>query len=201
MAGFGAKSKTAKPVKPKYKGKETVLEHMRAYHKLAGATSHDNQLDVYVRSSTSEKFWYTGKSLAADGVCNAASSVVLQKRIILEHAKLLQRELAVAKELQLWTAPRNTEIRVAERRQALTLVDGVRVSKSLIAEALEGPQVGFEPEQYQDASVGFFVRLQDDGTPAAGSEINPRYVSPDALGDELAKEGDKEVVCVKPDAQ
>ena len=85
---------------------------------------------------------------------------MLQKRIILEHAKLLQRELAIAKELQLWTAPRNTEISVAERRQSLTSVDDVRVSKALIAEALEGPKVGFEPEQYQDASVGFYVRLQ-----------------------------------------
>lgn len=196
MAGFGTKSAAPKPTKPKYKGKETILEHMRAYARLAGSTPASNQVDVYVRSSRSDKFWFVGKSLAAEGVCDAGTSVVLQKRVVLEHAKLLQKELEVAKELQLWTAPRNTEIKVAERRQALSSLADVRVSKELLATALDGPQVGFEPEQYQDAAAGFYVRLQDDGTPAAGSEINPRYVSPEMLGEELSKEGEKAPVIV-----
>jgi len=195
MAGFGAKKVVKKPVKPKYNGKETVLAHMKTYDALARTTPATNQVDVYVRSSKSNKFWYVGKSLAQDGICNAAESVVLQKRVILEHGKLLQRELELAKELQLWTAPRNTEIKVAERRQPLTSLEGVRVSKELIAQALDGPKVGFEPEQYQDPSVGFYVRLQDDGTPADGSEFTPRYVSADNLGDELAKE-DKQPIIV-----
>ncbi|KAL1525449.1 hypothetical protein AB1Y20_020306 [Prymnesium parvum] len=200
LAGFGKKPVPSKSVKPKFKGKETIQTHMRAYNKLVGGTSHTNQVDVYVRSSSTmsvcRKFWFVGKSLAADGLCDAVSAVVVQKRLILEHAKLLQQELALAKELQLWTAPRNSEIKVAERRQPLQSAASVRVTKDLITAALDGPQVGFEPEQYENARDGFFVRLQDDGTPPEGSTVYPRYVTPDSLAEELAKEGDKSTIII-----
>lgn len=103
LAGFGKKAPPPKPVRPAFKGKQTFEAHMQAYSKLAGQTSAENQVDVYVRSRSSNKvpharkttlsphsygassllwvqFWFVGKSLAADGVCDAACSVVLQKR-------------------------------------------------------------------------------------------------------------------------
>uniref|UniRef100_A0A7S3EYE2 Uncharacterized protein n=1 Tax=Haptolina ericina TaxID=156174 RepID=A0A7S3EYE2_9EUKA len=196
MAGFGA---PPKPKKPAFNLKTAMEAHMRTHSKLAAATPKNQHADVYVRATGSEKFFFVGKALAAEGVCDAHSAVVLQKRIILEHGKLLQRELKAAAELELWTAPRNTELIVAEKRQRLYPMVEVRVSKEVREEAMQGPKVGFEPEQYESGQKGFYVRLQDDGTPGESSELKPRYVSADMLADELEKEG-KEVVRLKPDA-
>lgn len=197
LAGFGKRAAKAEKTGT-FKGKETFTEHMRAFASLSASTPPENKVDVYVRApqSTSKRFWYVGKVLASVGTCDAASAVILQKRLIFEHAKLLQLELRMAKELQLWTAPINTEVRVAEHRQPLTSVDDVRVPKDVRAAALDGPRVGFEPEQYADEKMGFYVRLQEDGSPAPGSEVQTRFVTPENLGDELEKEGDKEVVAL-----
>ena len=47
------------------------------------------------------------------------------------------------------------------------------MAKALIAEALEGPQVGFDPEQYLDGQIGFYVRLQ---APPYGSTRTVRCI-------------------------
>ena len=107
-------------------------------------------------------------------------SASIQKRVIFEHAKLLQKEIRMGKTLTLWSAPPNTEVLVAQHKQNLSPV-ATETDKELVMRALVGPSVGFEPEQYLNEAKGFFVRLQPDGTPAEGSEINAKIVAPHEL--------------------
>lgn len=84
--------------KPKFDGKPTIERHMAAFRKLGASKS--NSVDCYVRRDDSEKYFYVGKSTGGQ-VCDGITSAGLQKRIILEHAKLLQSELKRAKTLQV----------------------------------------------------------------------------------------------------
>ena len=108
-------------------------------------------VDVYVQADGSEKFWFVGKSCARRGACDdeAALSVVVQKRLVLEHAKLLQGELKRAKgKLLAWCAPANTEVAVAQRQQGLRSLVDIKARDLLSME-----DCGFMPEQVCGLSV------------------------------------------------
>lgn len=177
--GFGG---PAKPAPFDLRKKMTAA--MNAYVELRGIDklqTKDISVDVYVKASGADKFWFVGKSVGCkngEGACDATSSLLLQKRIVLEHAKKLQRELAESKQLQLWSAPSGTEVMVAQRKQALTCLDGMRAAEGLV----ETARVGFEPEQYDaENQKGFGVVLPDDGVPLEGTQFETRFVAPDAL--------------------
>jgi|AntAceMinimDraft_5_1070358.scaffolds.fasta_scaffold50316_1 hypothetical protein len=179
--GFGAAPKAV--VAPKFDGKATIEKHMKAYSALRAGPSGYNEYccDVYVNAEGSEKFWFVGKSVLGESLaCEPMLSAGIQKRIIFEHAKLLQKEVRVAKALTLWAAPANTEVAVAQHQQALTKVPAVN-DEALVAAALAGPLVGFEPEQYLRGNLGFYVKLQPDGTAPAGSTVAAQIVSPREL--------------------
>jgi len=102
--------------------------------------------------------------------------VAFEKSLLLEHAKLLQRELRVAKKLQLWVAPPNSEVRVAQRQVPLRSLASVKLD----ADALGPDDVGFAPEQYTaEDQKGFYVRLPPDGIPVTESDV--RIVPPEEL--------------------
>jgi hypothetical protein len=175
--GFGS------PVKRENKsfdGKKTFETHMRQYqaHLQLGYPP-PNQVDVYVHERGAEKFWFVGKACARDGKLEdgPALSVVLQKRLVLEHAKLLQpRQLGRAKgKLELWCAPPNSEVAVAQRQQGLRHLDGIRKP---LEDELSLEDVGFLPEQYTaEDGQGFYARLSADGQPMGG-ESSVKIISP-----------------------
>ena len=184
MAGFGkAPSKPAakKAVKSFQSIKKTFEQQMRSWNALHETPQELDVCDVYVRSTTSNKFYFVGKSATRRDACDdaAARSAVLQKRLVLEHSKLLQLSLKTAKELQLWCAPANTEMRVAQKLQGLRALDGVRG----VRDDLSMDAVGFLPEQYEKANgeveQGFYVRLPDDGQPPEGSGSAVKVMTPD----------------------
>ena len=182
--GFGAAPKAVVP--PKFDGKATIERHMKAYNALQKGP--EFSCDVYVNADGSEKFCFVGKSVLDESLaCYPTTSAGIQKRIILEHAKLLQREVRMAKTLTLWTAPANSEVSVAQHQQALTQVSTVS-DEDLMARALAGPLVGFEPEQYLNGNLGFYVKLQPDGKIPIGSEVNAQIVSPQEL-DQMSAAG------------
>ena len=77
------------------------------------------------------------------------------QRAILEHAKLLQAELRLSKRLELWYAPGNTEVPVAQYQQDLTACrTGKIIEEVHEAEALKSGAAGFEPEQYAEEEKG-----------------------------------------------
>ena len=120
MAGFGAPRAAAKK---KPFGKKDFEQQMKSYNSCyVQGYPPPNAVDVYVHAEGKERFWFVGKANArADATSDYGLAVVVQKRHVLEHAKLLQpRELGVGKPtLELWCAPPNSEVKVAQRQQAL----------------------------------------------------------------------------------
>ena len=85
---------------------------------------------------------------------DAALAMVAQKRLVLEHAKALVRELAMTTApLQMWVAPANTEMRVAQKFEGLRRVDQLKRG------ALSVDDCGYDPETWTDPKLGFKVRL------------------------------------------
>jgi len=97
FAGFGKAAKAKKA--PKFNGKVSMERHMKSFMKLR-AGDWSNVADVYVKGENSEKFYFVGKATGGE-TCAPEVSVSVQKRIILEHSKLLQSELRLSKTLQV----------------------------------------------------------------------------------------------------
>ena len=112
----------------------------------------------------SDKLWYVGKSVARQGACDdPAQSVLAQKRLVLEHSKLLVEELRLATApLTMWFAPPDSEMQVAQRMLSLQPLDGMP------RPTLSQDDSGFEPEQWLDPAQGFYVRLTNEGAPISG---------------------------------
>jgi len=135
-----------------------------------------------------------GKAAARQDVTSDYGlAVIKQKRLVLEHAKMLQpRDLGRSKQLELWCAPPNSEVAVAQRQQALRRLDGIKLGQGEVP-ALAMVDCGFLPEQYDaESGKGFYVRLPADGIPisenavkvmspaqaAAGGYYDPEAVPP-----------------------
>ena len=180
MAGFG---KPAGPKKKSFEGKKSFEKHMQQYEELRiNGYPPPNVVDVYVHAKGAEKFWFVGKCCVRDGVVDEdgpAMAAVKQKRLVFEHAKLLQpREMgglkgSKPKELELWCAAANSEVSVAQRQQGLRALDTLKPDGALSME-----DVGFLPEQYTaEDGKGFYVRLPPNGQPEGESKV--KIVSPE----------------------
>ena len=149
MAGFGKKVEKKEKT---FDGKKTFEKHMMQYDELrVDGYPPPNVVDVYVHAKGAEKFWFVGKCCAREGAGledGPALAAVRQKRLVFEHAKLLQpRELGglkgmKPKDLELWCAPPNSEISVAQRMQGLRSLNDMKPVDELTME-----DVGFLPER------------------------------------------------------
>lgn len=131
MAGFG-KSTTVKKT-PKFDGKKTFSKQMRAFSKLRAKGSEVS--DIYVHQPGAEKFWFVGKVAVRHDTIGMDAAIATQKRLIFEHGKLLQLELKVASELEIWRAPGNSEVSVAQHQYGLTAVEMAPLRDEAAAEA------------------------------------------------------------------
>lgn len=209
MGGFGApQPKAAAPKKPL--NKKDFERQMNSYNALRiDGYPPPNVVDVYVHAPGKDKFWFVGKVAArAEATDDYGLAAVVQKRLVFEHAKLLQpREIGLSKTLevrganrmhayglriasgcafladnpcvlrvsrsirQLWCAPPNSEMKVAQRQQALRRLDGLRAGVDGTA-PLTIDDCGFLPEQYTaEDQKGFYVRLPPDGVPREENRV------------------------------
>ena len=180
MAGFGSAARKDKKKDGAFMGKKTFEMHMRQYHAhLVPGYPPRNQVDVYVHAEGTDRFWFVGKACAKENgkvEDGPALAVLMQKRLVLEHAKLLQpRLLGMAKgQLELWCAPPNSEVAVAQKQQGLRRLDGM---KKPAKDELSLEEVGFLPEQYtKEDGQGFYARLPPDGQPVGASSV--KIISP-----------------------
>ncbi|EOD04629.1 hypothetical protein EMIHUDRAFT_471283 [Emiliania huxleyi CCMP1516] len=188
-----------KPAKPAaFDLKKAMLVAMRAHQDLWRLDpQRECSRDVYVRADGGSRFFFAGKAVGAAGRCDAASAVLLQKRAILEHARLLHPELEqmhrLSRPLQLWAAPADSEVSVARKVQALESLEGARLSRAMREDADAGATLaGFDPDQPEsDGRAGFSapprpggVRLPEDGVPVAPLEV--RFASSVAEAEAMA---------------
>ena len=163
--GFGAPKKAAAAKKSKrpegnllFEGQKTFDKHFELFKSLQDPEDRSNMVDCYVRAEGNDKFWFVGKAVAKAGSCDdAALAMVAQKRLVLEHAKALVRELAMTTEsLQMWVAPPNTEMRVAQKMEGLRRIDQLKRGDLSVEDC------GYDPETWTDPKLGFKVRLGDE---------------------------------------
>uniref|UniRef100_A0A7S2FZ79 Uncharacterized protein n=1 Tax=Octactis speculum TaxID=3111310 RepID=A0A7S2FZ79_9STRA len=178
MGGFG-KQTDPKLSKPVFDGKKTFTRQMRAFDVLYKKRPDVEISDIYVRVPSSEVFWFVGK-VANEKDISSDQAICTQKRLILEHGKQLQLDLKVSKMLEIWKAPGNTEVAVAQYAQELSSVERVPLDDSTAVEAFRSGILGFEPEQYEDPAKGFYVRLGNDGKPRK-DRVQANIVTPDQL--------------------
>ena len=103
MGGFGApQPKAAAPKKPL--NKKDFERQMNSYNALRiDGYPPPNVVDVYVHAPGKDKFWFVGKVAArAEATDDYGLAAVVQKRLVFEHAKLLQpREIGLSKTLEV----------------------------------------------------------------------------------------------------
>lgn len=192
--GGGTKKKAAVSKKKRSydvkEGKKSFEAQMRSWNALHEHPMELDVVDLYVRTGTGDKYFFVGKAAARKDSCEdaGARSAVVQKRLVLEHSKLLQLQLRTSRELSMWCAPGGTEMKVAQKQIGLRPLDGLQGAR----DALTLPQCGFLPEQYEkengEVMEGFYVRLPPDGQPPEGAGNEVKIISPDEL-EEMQKSG------------
>lgn len=117
---------------------------------------------MYARLSGNDIFWFIGKIGFKEGV-QVESAIYSQEMLLCEYARSLRPvELggvaSIGKRLQLWYAPGNSEMDVAQNKLPLT-----RYSKDSVKITVSYSEVGYEPEVYIDEEPGFRVYRDNDG--------------------------------------
>ena len=150
--------------------------------------------DVYVRLCKTETCYFVGKINYKSGLnITPEAAVLYYASLIQEYAKALRpKDLAGPGKgrdtvLEIWTAPGNTEMDVAKNMQSLELL--LTPSIDAMPPLLEiSPNIGYEPEIYQNNEQGFRVQRDAGGHPI-GAAFEAKIASPAEL--ELLKEQGK----------
>ena len=143
--------------------------------------------DVYARMPpsdglASDRLYFVGKVIAE--VADASASLATQQLLVREHARLYQPSIfggSTDEEIELWLAPGNTEVRVAQNELSLRRWVAPPTDVELPAVGA----CGFEPETLpppqQGASVEpFSVRRDAEGQPI-GAAFKAPIVAPDEV--------------------
>jgi len=135
--------------------------------------------DVYAKSPkpSVDEVWYVGKVAKVSDVA-LEDCIARQWNLIETHATNLRPiELYPHRgNLELWTAPGDTELEVAYNRPELVLQK--MTPFAVTAKELNSNRIGFQGEVYQEGEEGFRSWRNPDGSPArpeinAGGETRP----------------------------
>lgn len=127
--------------------------------------------DVYVRSplNSPSTFWFVGKVAFENDTIGGAVACLSQKRLILEYSMhhLRPQNLGgkFASALELWLAPPDSEMDVAQNKVTLQRVVG---SAADLPDAFNVATVGYNPEIYVGDEVtqgGLRVERDENGRP------------------------------------
>ena len=134
----------------------------------AGGPTHD----IYIRQPNTQVFWFVGKVAAVSDV-SAAQAVARQWPLIETHAANLRPlELYPHKgQLDIWTAPGDSEMEVAYNRPNLKLQRMERVVEG--ADGIKSSLIGFQGEIYEGGEDGFRTWRLEDGSPAKPEVQSP----------------------------
>jgi hypothetical protein len=164
------------PVEPVAPDMTYVERNLKRAHKtffaIRSVGGKEMTNDVYVRDPNDiELFWYTGKVARVSDV-TLEECIARQWPMIERHAANLRPKELLKKggQLQIWTAPGDSEFDVAYNRPSLKLIQMKRQVEG--AEKLKNALIGFQGEVYQKGEEGFRTWRTDDGLPAR-PEINP----------------------------
>ena len=163
----------------------------QTFHAIRAAGGKETTNDVYVRDPENDRevFWYTGKVARVSDVSLEDCIQRLYPMIERHACHLRPKELYPHRgNLQVWTAPGDSEVEVAYNRASIRLKQFLhskewQYNKSSKADSkyplhIKVSMVGFQGEVYQEGEDGFRTWRNDDGMPArpeinAGGETRP----------------------------
>lgn len=159
--------------------------------KMCGTATNDDAVavinDLYVRSpkNNPELLWFVGKlcrcvdegQMKGTSVPTVREAALCQKRIVLEYAarELRPQNLGgpYMKDLELWTAPGNSEMDCVQNKVSLDKVVG---SAKDISDGFSVKDVGYNPEIYVGDEIkegGLRISRDQEGKPIKGQfDIN-----------------------------
>ena len=130
--------------------------------------------DVYARDPTSKAcsvFWFVGKVARVSDI-SLQDCVGRQYPLIQQHAKNLRPlELGIAPSLELWTAPGDSELKIAYNQPDVIMVK-IEPRMTREVQTVNKNFVGFQGEVYAQGEEGFRTWRTDDGR-AMKPEIIP----------------------------
>jgi len=155
--------------------------------------------DLYASAPESEEVWYVGKVAKVSDV-SLEDCIARQWNLIETHATNLRPiELYPHRgNLELWSAPGDTELDVAYNRPELKMQNMKHYE--VTPQQLKNNMIGFQGEVYQEGEEGFRSwRNKEDGSPAR-PEINPggetRPPTPEEM-DQLKMEMERQNISVE----
>lgn len=124
--------------------------------------------DIYCRVANTDTFWFTGK-VANRNTIGKVVAVSQLASLITNYAKFLRpREIggptSIGTELEVWAAPGNSEMQVAQNKITLEKIERKGQIESDSALEFAGA-IGFEPEIYVDNEEGFRCFRDENGAP------------------------------------
>mmetsp|Transcript_8486 Transcript_8486/g.12097 ORF Transcript_8486/g.12097 Transcript_8486/m.12097 type:complete len:258 (+) Transcript_8486:57-830(+) len=122
--------------------------------------------DLYCRAPENDCFYFVGKIARVSDV-SLERAIARQWNLIEEHAARLRPLELYPKlgQLQLWSAPGDSELDVAYNRPTVTFVKASGPSHVDSLDSVKNSEVGFQGELYIDNEEGFRTWRNEDGSP------------------------------------
>jgi hypothetical protein len=152
-------------------GSKQLRQAALTFDRIRKARGKEASNDVYIRSplNSTTTFWFVGKVAFENDSIGGAVACLSQKRLILEYSRhhLRPQNLGgkYASTLELWLAPPDSEMDVAQNKVTLQRVVG---SAADLPEQFHVASVGYNPEIYVGDEVtqgGLRVERDEQGRP------------------------------------
>jgi hypothetical protein len=146
-----------------------LAKQSEIYDNLFKENGNNHHIDVYCRLNITEVFYFVGK-VNYIPTLTANNALLAQKNLIIEYSKSLRpKDLAgpngMLGDLELWYAPGNSEMNVAQNKIKL---EGPLIGNEEDMLGIVKPkEIGFSPEIYQGGEEGFRCKRDNQGNPLA----------------------------------
>jgi hypothetical protein len=150
-----------------------LAKRCESFEKLKDQNGFTVACDLYARLGGTPTFWFIGKLIHDPGL-QLPEALSIEHPVLVEYAKALRpKELGspaavkISTDVQLWFAPGNTEMDVAQNKVTLKRVTPLPLEQYSHVLSSPGAEdfVGFQPEIYQGGEEGFRVARNDNGEP------------------------------------
>ena len=146
---------------------KVLAKQSEIYDNLYKEHENNNHIDVYCRLSISDTFYFVGK-VNYIPTLTAINALLAQKNLIIEYSKSLRpKDLAgpngMLGDIEIWYAPGNSEMNVAQNK--IKLEGPLLGNEEDMLGIVKQKEIGYSPEIYQNGEIGFRVQRDNLGNP------------------------------------
>lgn len=146
---------------------KVLVKQSEVYDELYKQYENNHHIDVYCRLNINDIFYFIGK-VNYIPTHNAINALLAQKNLMIEYSKSLRpKDLAgpngMLGNLEIWYAPGNSEMNVAQNKIKL---EGPLIGNEEDMLGIVKPkEIGYSPEIYQNGEEGFRCKRDNEGNP------------------------------------